>query len=106
MSFEEIQNSAEFTRHVRFYEFPHVWFVLDVYREGLAPQQLRFDRSAREAGERTKSPGNTNIARGNELLNNETGQGREYTGGSHTFPTQSPSSLTGPSFRNRFAAFS
>jgi len=80
MSFEEIQNGAELARHVCFYEFPHVWLVLDVYREGLAPQQLRFDRSTREAGERTKSSGNTNIARGNELLNNENGQGARIRG--------------------------
>ena len=30
----------------------------------------------------------------------------KYTKGSHTFPTQSPSSLIDPSFRKRFAAFS
>ena len=74
VSFEEIQNGTEFTRHVGFHKFPNVWLVLDVYREGLAPQQLRFDRGTREAGERTKSPGNTNIAWSNELLNNEYGQ--------------------------------
>ena len=75
VSFEEIQNSTEFTRHVRFHEFPNVRLVLDVYRERLTPQQLRFDRSTREAGERTEGSGNANITRSNELLNNENWQG-------------------------------
>lgn len=33
MPFEEIQNSAEFARHVCFYKFSDVWFVFNIYRE-------------------------------------------------------------------------
>ena len=73
MSFEKIQNSTEFARHVRFHKFSYVRLVLDIHREGIIPQQLRFDCCPRETGKCTKSPGNADVARGNELLNRDNG---------------------------------
>ena len=43
VSFEEFKNSTEFACHVRFHEFSNMWLVLNVYREGIVLQQLRFD---------------------------------------------------------------